>query len=170
MPQRLRYAELAPEGLARLRAFEHYLNTATTFPAPFLELLRLRASLLNGCDFCIQMHRHELAKHHEPLSRIDAVATWPASDAFTPRERAALAWTDIVTNIQATHATDEEYAAVNEFFTGKDLADLTLVIASINAWNRLAIPFRAEWNPTAQATPGDTHSAVADDGSKVAEA
>ena len=178
MSQRLRYAELAPEGFAALRAFEHYLNTATTLPAVLRELIRLRASTLNGCTFCIEMHKHELAKHHEPPTRIDAVANWPTSDAFTPRERAALAYTDAVTNIQATHVTDAEYAAVKQFFTGKDLVDLTLTIASINAWNRLAIPFRADWNPTT-AKPATTPttinnsdqqvSAVGDDGAKVAE-
>jgi AhpD family alkylhydroperoxidase len=184
MSQRLRYNEVASEGIAALRAFEHYLNTGTTLPAVLREFIRLRASILNGCTFCVEMHRHELAKHHEPLTRVDAVADWQACDAFTPRERAALAWTDVVTNIQSTHASDEEYAAVSEFFTGKDLADLTLTIASINAWNRIAIPFRAEWNPNAgkpaaAAVPSDAPaavnlggqevSAVDDDGGKIAE-
>ncbi len=180
MAQRLRYNELAPDGIAALRQFEHYLNTATTLEAPLLEFVRLRVSTLNGCDYCIHMHSTELLKHHEPQSRIDAVATWQTSDAFTRRERAALAYAESVTNIQQTHVTDEEYAAVNEFFTGKDLVDLTLAIASINAWNRLAIPFRSEWNPNAHkpvtstepaaVNLGDaTVAAVGDDGGKVAE-
>ena len=145
-----------------------------------LELLRLHVSTLNGCDFCIQMHTAELLKHNEPQSRIDAVSCWQSSEAFTPRERAALAYADSVTNIQQTHVSDEEYAAVNKFFSGKDLADLTLAIAGINTWNRLAIPFRSEWNPTpakgdasgelAAVNLGDaTVSAVGDDGGKVAE-
>jgi AhpD family alkylhydroperoxidase len=176
MAQRLRYAELAPEGIAKLRAFEHYLNTGTSFPAQLLELLRLRASILNGCEFCIEMHKHELAKHHEPLSRVDAVADWQASDAFTPRERAALAWTDCVTNVQQSHVTDEEFAAISQFFQGKDLADLTLVIASINTWNRLAIPFRMEWNPNASkqkapesSQPREMQDAVDEDGAKAVD-
>jgi AhpD family alkylhydroperoxidase len=179
MSQRLRYAELAPEAMVALSGLEHYLNTATTLPAVLRELVRLRASTLNGCDYCIHMHTAELRKHNEPETRIQAIANWQASNAFTPRERAALAWTDIVTNIQSTHATDDEYAAVTEFFTGKDLADLTFTIASINAWNRLGIPFRAEWKPNAgnpaTTTPtavnlGDQQvSAVGDDGAKVAE-
>ncbi|HZL27968.1 MAG TPA: carboxymuconolactone decarboxylase family protein [Acidobacteriaceae bacterium] len=180
MPQRLRYAELAPQGIAVLRQLEHYLNTGTTLSPVLLELLRLRVSTLNGCDFCIKMHTAELMKHNEPQSRIDAIADWRSSDAFTPRERAALAYADSVTNIQQTHVSDEEYAAINEFFTGKDLADLTLAIASINNWNRLAIPFRSEWDPgpakpeasnePAAVNLGDaTVSAVGDDGGKVAE-
>ena len=133
MPQRLRFAELAPEGIAALRQLEHYLNTGTTLSPVLLELLRLRVSTLNGCDFCIQMHTAELFKHNEPESRIDAVANWESSSAFTPRERAALAYADSVTNIQQTHVTDAEYAAINEFFSGKDLADLTIAIANINS-------------------------------------
>jgi AhpD family alkylhydroperoxidase len=164
MTQRLRFAELAPEGMAALRKFEHYLNTGTALDAVLLELVRLRASTLNSCDFCTQLHTAELRKHNEPQSRIDALAEWQSSDAFTPRERAALAWTDSITNIQETHVSDEEFAAVNEFFTGKDLADLTMVVASINAWNRLSIPFRNEWKPNGEAPK--EQSAVGD---KVAE-
>lgn len=180
MTQRLRYAELAPEGIAALRSFEHYLNTGTTLSPVLLELLRLRVSMLNGCDFCIQMHTAELRKHHEPDSRIEGIADWQASSAFTPKERTALAYADSVTNIQRTHVSDEEYAAVNQFFSGKDLADLTLAVAGINAWNRLAITFRSEWRPEAKAAAKDgspsavNHgdamvSAVGDDGGKVSE-
>jgi AhpD family alkylhydroperoxidase len=159
MGQRLKYNEAAPEGLQALRGLEHYLNVGTSLDPVLRELVRLRVSLLNGCEFCVALHRHELARRHEPASRVDAVSDWSGSDAFTPRERAALAWTDVVTDIQETHATDEEYAAVSEFFEGKDLADLTLTIAVINAWNRLAIPFRAEWKGFA---PPETQTAVVD--------
>jgi len=94
------------------------------------------------------MHTHELKHANEPDSRINAVANWRESDAFTPRERAALAWTEEITNIQNGHASDEAYAAVSEYFKDKDLVDLTFAIATINAWNRLGIAFRTEWNPT----------------------
>ena len=87
------------------------------------------------------MHSHELKHANEPDSRINAVANWRDSDAFTPRERAALAWTEEITNIQDGHASDEAYAAVSEYFKDKDLVDLTFAIATINAWNRLAIAF-----------------------------
>ncbi len=180
MPQRLRYAELAPEGVAALRRVEHYANTASALGAVLLELVRLRCSLINGCDYCIHLHTAELLKHHEPQSRIDAVACWPSSDAFTPRERAALAWADSVTNVAQTHVPDADFACVNEFFAGKDLADLTLAIASINAWNRLAIAFRAEWRPHSHppaaadaSAPAAVHlgdgpiAVVGDDGGKV---
>ncbi len=180
MPTRLRYPELAPEGVSALRSFEHYLNTGTSLPAVLLELVRLRASQLNGCEFCTHLHTAELRKHNEPATRIDSVSAWKASDAFTPRERAALAWTESLTTLQ-THASDSDYAAVSEYFQGKELVDLTLAIGSINLWNRLGIAFRTSWNPEAharkQAQGGTaredaaegTRPALDDDGSKVAQ-
>ena len=147
MASRLRYPEVAPEGIAPLRAVEHYLNASTALPAVLLELVRLRCSLVNGCAFCIGHHTAELQKHNEPITRIQALRDWATSDAFTPRERAALAWADAITNIQSSLASDVDYIAVSRFFHEKDLVDLTLAIASINAWNRLSIAFGATWNP-----------------------
>jgi AhpD family alkylhydroperoxidase len=170
---RLPYTKLAPEAYEKLQALGHYLSTGTALEPVLLGLVYLRSSILNGCGFCIGMHTAELKQHHEPQTRIDAVADWQTSDAFTLRERAALAWTDAITNIQATHASDVEYAAVREFFEGKDLADLTFAIAQINAWNRLGIAFAAEWNPPkrdkAKPKEGSEILAVGDDGGKVAE-
>ena len=144
---RLPYTKLAPEAYAAMIAAGHTLNTLTALDAKLLGLVRLRASTLNACGFCIGMHSAELRHAHEPQTRIEAVAAYPDTDAFTPRERAALAWTDAVTNIQTGHASDAAYAAVTEFFQDKDLVDLTMAIAQINAWNRLGIAFAAEWNP-----------------------
>ena len=194
MSARLRYPELAPEGIAAMRGLEHYLNATTALPAVLLELVRLRVSLLNGCAFCVSHHTRELEKHNEPTTRVEALRDWAASDAFTPRERGALAWADAVTNIQQSHASDAEYAAVSAFFAGKDLVDLTLAIAGINTWNRMAIAFggrpdpaRGEAEPapvaagTAASPPATTpahhgapvheaptQDAVDDDGGKVA--
>jgi len=150
---RLSYPKLAPEAYAKYIAVGHYLSTGTALEPVLLGLIYLRASYLNGCGFCIGMHTGELQQHHEPQSRIDAIADWQSSDAFTPRERAALAWTDAITNIQSTHASDADYAAVTQFFTGKDLVDLTFAIAQINAWNRLGIAFGAEWKPPQPSRP-----------------
>ncbi len=153
---RLGYAELAPDGFVVLRSVEHYLNTATALEPVLLELVRLRASLLNGCEYCIGLHTHELKKHNEAQGRIEAVAEWQESDAFTERERAALAWADAITNIQDRHASDEAYAAVQEHFRDADLVNLTLTIASINAWNRMTIAFRAEERRVSPAAPQPT--------------
>jgi len=147
---RLPYPKLAPEAYEKLIAVGHYLSTGTALEPVLLELVYLRASTLNSCGFCVGMHSASLQKRHEPQTRIDAIANWQSSDAFTPRERAALAWTDSITNIQSSHASDADYAAVSEFFIGKDLVDLTFAIAQINAWNRLGIAFAAEWDPPQQ--------------------
>jgi len=152
---RLPYPRLAPDAYKALQSVGHYLRTGTALDHTLIELIDLRASQMNGCEFCIAMHTHELLQHHEPKSRIDAVETWRYSDAFTPREKAALAWTEELTNIQDGHASDEAFAAVSQFFKDKDLVDLTFAITTINAWNRLAIAFRAEWNPLIR--PGGTH-------------
>ena len=148
MNERLRYPELAPEGIAAMRGLEHYLNATTALPAVLLELVRLRASLLNGCGFCVGHHTKELQKHNEPETRIKALREWETSDAFTLRERAALAWTDALTDIQRSHASDAEYEAVSAFFHEKDLVDLTLAIAGINAWNRMSLAFAVPWDPS----------------------
>ena len=164
---RLPYTKLAPEAYHSLVSLGHYLRTGTSLDAVLLGLVDLRASQLNRCGFCIGMHTHELKLANEPESRINAVANWRESDAFTPRERAALAWTEEITNIQDGHASDEAYAAVSQFFKDKDLADLTFAIATINAWNRLGIAFRTEWNPptrsgaaTAKEEPAATAAAT----------
>jgi AhpD family alkylhydroperoxidase len=167
---RLPYTKLAPKAYDALSALGHYLNTGTALEPSLLGLVYLRASVLNGCGFCIGMHTAELKHHHEPQSRIDAVAHWQDSDAFTPRERAALAWTDAITNIQTTHASDADFLGITEFFREKDLADLTFAIAQINAWNRLGIAFALEWDPPKPAQPEPAESsAIGDDGGKVAE-
>ena len=144
MTQRLKYTELAPAGIATMRSTEHYLNSGTMLEPVLLELVRLRASSINGCEYCVGMHTHELRKHNEPQSRIDAVAGWRTSDAFTQRERAAFAWTEIVTDIGQSHAPDEAYRAALEHFSETELVNLTIAIASIGMWNRMAIAFRAE--------------------------
>lgn len=144
---RLPYPKLAPEAYAAMLAAGHALNTTTGLDLALLELVKLRASIVNGCGFCIGRHKADLKKHNEPDTRLEAVASYETSDAFTPREKAALRWADVLTNIQQGHAPDAEYTAVNEFFQDKDLVDLTLAIAQINAWNRLGIAFAAKWAP-----------------------
>ncbi len=145
--QRLRYMDLAPEGMRALSGVEHSLNTESCLPAVLLELVRLRASLMNGCEYCIGLHTSELRKHHEPVGRIEGVAGWRKSESFTQRERAALRWAEVITDIQNGHASDVEFAAVREHFSDVEVVELTLAVASINAWNRMAIAFRPEWRP-----------------------
>ena len=139
MAARLKYGELAPEGMEKMRALEHYLNTGTGLEPVLLDLVRLRVSLMNGCEYCIHLHAEELRKLHEPEERIAGVADWRGAGAYTQRERAALAWAEAVTNIQEGHAEDAVYAQMREHFSEVEAVNLTLAITTINAWNRLAI-------------------------------
>jgi AhpD family alkylhydroperoxidase len=139
MAARLKYGQLAPEGMALLTAMGHYLNTATGLELVLLDLVRLLASLMNGCEYCINLHTTELQKLNETEERIANVMEWRGSSAYTQRERAAFAWTEAVTNIQEGHAPDAVYAQVREHFGEKEMVDLTLAITTINSWNRIAI-------------------------------
>jgi AhpD family alkylhydroperoxidase len=139
MSVRLKYGQLAPNGIAKMTALEHYLNTETGLEPVLLELARLRASLLNGCEYCIRLHTAELKKHNETPERIASVAEWRSSEAYTQRERAALAWAEAITNIQDGHAPDVVYDEVRQHFSETETVNLTLVLTTINAWNRIAI-------------------------------
>jgi AhpD family alkylhydroperoxidase len=139
MAVRLDYGRLAPDGLAKMRGLEHYLNTGTGLESNLIELVRLRVSRMNGCEYCIGLHTAELQRHNETKDRIDEVAEWRESDVYTQRERAALGWAEALTDIQEGHAPDVLYEAVREHFTEVDTANLTLVITTINAWNRISI-------------------------------
>ena len=136
---RLKYGQLAPEGLAKMTALEHYLNTGTGLEPVLLGFVRLRASLMNGCEYCIHLHTAELRKLNETTEWIAGVEGWRGSEAYTKRERAALAWTEAVTNIQEGHAPDAVYDQVRESFSDVETVNLTLTITTINAWNRIAI-------------------------------
>jgi len=140
---RLRYGQLAPEGLAKMTALEHYLNNGTGLEASLRELVRLRASLMNGCEYCIRLHTSELRKMNETAERIAGVERWRGSEIYTQREQAALAWAEVVTNIQEGHAPDVVYDEVRSYFSDVETVNLTLVISTINAWNRIAISLGA---------------------------
>ena len=143
MEPRLKYGQLAPEGLAKLRELEHYLNNGAGIEASLRELLRLRVSQVNGCEFCVRFHTAELKKLNETAERIAGLQDWRSSELFSKRERAALAWAEAVTNIQDGHAPDVVYEAVREHFTDVETVNLTLAISTINAWNRIAISLGA---------------------------
>lgn len=141
---RLRFEELAPEGIAKLRALEHFLNAKAGLEANLREFVRLLASRLNGCEFCTKLHTAELHKMNESSDRIESLLDWRTSDAYTERERSALGWAEAVTNIQQGHAPDAVYESLRKHFTDVEITNLTFTIANINTWNRLAISLGAE--------------------------
>jgi AhpD family alkylhydroperoxidase len=113
-------------------------------PESLLNLVYLRASQINGCAYCIDMHWKDLRAAGEPEQRLYMLNAWRESPGYTDRERAALAWTEAVTLVAEDHVPDEVYGAAREEFTEQELANLTLAVVAINGWNRLNIAFRTE--------------------------
>ena len=154
MAERLKYGRAFPEGLQALMALGKVLNASGLEPS-LRELVKIRASQLNGCAYCIDMHTKDARAQGETEQRLYALTAWRETPFFTPRERAALAWTEALTNIQQGHASDEEYEQARRAFDEAELTRLTLSITYINSWNRIALAFRAEpgsYQPAANLT------------------
>ena len=143
MHARVDYKTQAAGVYKAMGGLEHYLHTCG-LEVGLIHLIKLRASQINGCAFCIDMHWKDLRAIGENEQRLYGLDAWRESPYYTDRERAALTWTEAVTLITDGHVSDEVYASVRPHFDGKELADLTLAVATINAWNRLAIATRAE--------------------------
>jgi len=143
MEPRIDYTKASPEAYKAMAQLESVVRHSTLDPK-LVELVKIRASQLNGCAFCIDMHTKDARAKDETEQRIYALNAWRETPFFTDKERAALAWTEAITNIQQGHAPDEVYEAVRKEFDEKELVRLTFAITQINAWNRLAIGFRAE--------------------------
>ena len=142
MQPRLDYARTAPDGLKAMLGLEQYARHSG-LEADLLELIKTRASQINGCAFCLDMHSQDARAAGETEQRLYALNAWSETPFFSERERAALAWTEAVTRVSETHVSDEIYETVRQHFTEKELVDLTLAIVAINGWNRLAISFRS---------------------------
>lgn len=142
MQPRIDSYKVAPEGYKALLGLELYIKHSG-LELPLLHLIKLRSSQINGCAYCIDMHWKDLKAIGETEQRLYGLDAWEESPYYTDRERAALAWTEAVTRITDGHAPDEVYERVRAQFNEKELTDLTLAIATINAWNRLAISLRA---------------------------
>ena len=141
MESRIAYRRVAPDGFQALLQLEKYLRECG-LEESLLRLVKLRASQINGCAYCIDMHWKDLRAMGQQEQRLYGLDAWRESPYYTERERAALAWTEAVTNIQDGHAPDDVYAELEAHFSEKELADLTLAIAAINAMNRLSISAR----------------------------
>ncbi len=129
-----------------MRALETYI-LQSGLEASLLELVKLRASQMNGCAFCIDMHTRDARAAGETEQRLYALSAWRETPFYTAREGAALAWTEAVTRVADSHVPDEVYRSVRECFDEKELVDLTLAVVAINGWNRLAIAFRRTPGP-----------------------
>ncbi len=141
MEPRIRYSHVAPGATEAMRHLEHYVNQSG-LEASLIELVKIRASQINGCAYCIDMHTKDARARGETEQRLYALDAWRETPFYTDRERAALAWTEAITLISQGHAPDDVYNQAREQFGEKGLVDLTLAIVAINGWNRLAIGFR----------------------------
>jgi AhpD family alkylhydroperoxidase len=141
MKTRLNPYKTAPEPINALRALEAQVQ-ASGLEKSLIELVKTRASQINGCAFCINMHTEYARKNGETEQRLYLLNAWRESPVYTDRERAALAWTEAVTLIAKTHAPDDVYEEVRAHFSEVETVNLTMLIATINAWNRIAISFR----------------------------
>ena len=141
MEPRIDYVKTAAEARAAMMGLEGCAHQAG-LDRGLLELVKLRASLINGCAYCADMHTKVARSQGETEQRLYAISVWRETPFYTERERAALAWTEAVTLISVDHVPDDVYNLARQHFTEKELVDLTMAIVAINAWNRLAIAFR----------------------------
>jgi AhpD family alkylhydroperoxidase len=141
MKQRMNPFTVVPEGYGALRGVEKYLANCG-LDQKLLVLVKMRVSQINGCTYCLHMHSEEARKLGETDMRLLVLDGWHESTLYTPRERAALAWAESLTDIATTRAPDEVYDAARLKFSEKELADLSIAIAMINGWNRLCIGAR----------------------------
>jgi AhpD family alkylhydroperoxidase len=139
---RLNYYKASPDAIKAMVDFEGYVQ-GCGLESSLLDLIKTRASQINGCAYCIYMHTHEARARGESEERLYLLDAWRESPLYSERERAVLAWTEAVTLISQTHASDAVYEEARRHFTEEELVKLTIAIIAINAWNRIAIGFRA---------------------------
>ncbi len=142
MQPRIEYRKVAPGAIRAMRGLEDYLAECGLEPS-LLDLVRTRASQINGCAYCIDMHTKDARARGESEQRLYELDAWRETSFYTERERAALAWTEAVTLITNGHVPDTVYNEVRQHLSEEELVNLTLAVVAINGWNRFAISFRA---------------------------
>jgi AhpD family alkylhydroperoxidase len=154
---RLDAQKTAPAAYNALLGLEAFVRRSSKLETSLIELIKMRASQINGCAFCIDMHSKDARAEGESEQRLYALSAWRETPFFTDRERAALDWTEALTLIAEEHVPDEVYERVKPQFSAEELVNLTLAIITINGWNRLAIAFRnvpGEYQPKARSMNG----------------
>jgi len=141
METRLKYWAVAPEAVKRMMHLNAYLQ-ASSIEAGLRHLVLLRVSQINGCAYCVDLHTYEALRDGENAQRLHCLTVWQEANLFTPRERAALAYAESITRVAETHVPDADYIETARHFGETELVDLTLMISTMNAWNRMSISFR----------------------------
>jgi AhpD family alkylhydroperoxidase len=143
MEQRLDAYAAAPAAMKAVLGVESYIRGCGLEPG-LVKLVEMRASQINGCAFCLDMHSRDARRRGETEQRLYLLDAWREVPLYSPRERAALAWTEALTRVAETRAPDEDYAELRRHFSEKEAVDLTTLVGLINLWNRLAIGFRKQ--------------------------
>ena len=141
MYPRIDTRSISPNAYKAMRGLQSYVD-ATSLEPLLRELVNIRASQINACAFCLHMHMRDARKAGELQERLDLVAAWRETPTFSARERAALAWTEAVTQVADTHVPDDVYDMVQAEFSEQEIVDLTMAVVTINSWNRLMVSFR----------------------------
>ena len=141
MQPRIDSSRINPDAYKAMSTLQTYVD-ATELEQSLRELVKIRASQINSCAFCLHMHLRDARKLGESQERLDLLTAWRDAPLFTPRERAALAWTEAVTLVADSHVPDDVYKAARAEFSEQELVDLTVAIVSINGWNRLMVSLR----------------------------
>ncbi len=153
MEPRIEHHRVAPRGLQAMLDLQKYVNESG-LEHSLLELVKMRASQINGCAFCLDMHSKDARAAGETEQRLYLLDAWEETSLYSPRERAALQWTEAVTRVADGHVPDEAFRAAREHFSEEELVNLTYALVAINGWNRLCIAFRVQagtYRPKAKA-------------------
>ncbi len=143
MSSRIEYGKVAPGAYRAMAGLEKYVHECG-LEAPLLELVKMRASQINGCAFCLDMHSKDARAAGETEQRLYLLNAWREAPFYSDRERAALAWTEALTLVSENHVPDDVYEEARQYFSEQELVNLSLAVVAINGWNRLAISFRSE--------------------------
>jgi AhpD family alkylhydroperoxidase len=143
MQQRLDTMKISPATFKAMAGLQAYVDQSG-LEKSLIELVKIRASQINGCAFCLVTHTNDARKHGESDDRMHLLKAWHETPVFNDRERAALAWTEAVTLVSETHVPDEVYEEARRHFSEKEMVDLTMAVVAINSWNRASIAFRAQ--------------------------
>jgi AhpD family alkylhydroperoxidase len=157
MESRLEAQKVAPAAYQAMLALEMFVRKSSNLEPSLIELVKMRASQINGCAFCIDMHSKDARAEGETEQRLYALNAWRETPFFSDRERAALAWAEAVTLVAEGHVPDEVYEEARQQFSEEELVNLTMTLVTINSWNRLAIAFRAvpgTYQPAARKAEG----------------
>ena len=144
MTERLDLMKASPDAFKAVYHLENYVKNESGLDAALIHLIKLRASQINGCAYCVDMHTKEARQHGLSEQWIALVCVWREASVFSARERAMLAWTEAVTNVSATGVPDADYEDLCTYFSQEEIANLTVAIGTINVWNRLAVGFRTQ--------------------------